>query len=99
MNMIAEDFEQVVGNVRIKISRGRPKTRPKEVLADAAYDTESIRRYLRIRGIKSSIPSNKRNQKKPPKARPTRFDDESYKNEKQLSDSLDGSKSDLGEFQ
>jgi transposase len=72
-------FEQVVSRVRINVGRGRPKTRPEEVLADAAYDTESIRCYLRRRGIKSSIPSNKRNQKKSPKGRPTRFDNESYK--------------------
>ena len=73
-------FEQVVGSVRINAGRGRPKTRPKEVLADAAYDTESIRCYLRKRGIKSSIPSNKRNQKTPSRGRPTRFDEKSYKN-------------------
>ena len=72
-------FEQVVSSVRINMGRGRPKTRPEEVLADAAYDTESIRCYLRRRGIKSSIPSNKRNQKKSPRGRPTRFDYESYK--------------------
>jgi transposase len=72
-------FEQVVGSIRINAVRGRPKTRPKEVLADAAYDTESIRCYLRRRGIKSSIPSNKRNQKKSSKGRPTRFDEKSYK--------------------
>lgn len=72
-------FEQVVSSVRINMGRGRPKTRPEEVLADAAYDTESIRCYLRRRGIKSSIPSNKRNQKKSPRGRPTRFDCESYK--------------------
>jgi transposase len=72
-------FEQVVSSIRINTGRGRPKTRPKEVLADAAYDTESIRCYLRRRGIKSNIPSNKRNQKKPSKGRPTRFENESYK--------------------
>jgi transposase len=72
-------FQQVVSRVRINTGRGRPKTRPEEVLADAAYDTESIRCYLRRRGIKSSIPSNKRNQKKSPSGRPTRFDNESYK--------------------
>ncbi len=75
----SQKFEQVVGSVRISTGRGRPKTRPKEVLADAAYDAESIRRYLRRRGIKSSIQSNKRNQKKPSRGRPTRFDKESYK--------------------
>jgi transposase len=72
-------FQQVASRVRINTGRGRPKTRPEEVLADAAYDTESIRCYLRRRGIKSSIPSNKRNQKKSPSGRPTRFDNESYK--------------------
>jgi hypothetical protein len=70
-------FEQVVSNIRINIDRGRPKTKPGEVLADAAYDTESIRCYLRRRGIKSSIPSNKRNQKKSSRGMPTRFDNAS----------------------
>jgi len=79
MNMIARRFEQVVNSVRINIGRGRPISRPRELLADAAYDTESIRRYLRRRGIKSSIPPNKRNQKKPSRGRPTRFDNVSYK--------------------
>lgn len=72
-------FEQVVSSIRINIGRGRPRSKPAEILADAAYDTESIRSYLRRRGIKSSIPSNKRNQKKPSRGRPTRFDDTSYK--------------------
>ena len=75
----SQKFEQAISCIRINTDRGRPKTRPKEVLADAAYDTESIRRYLRRRGIKSNIPSNKRNQKKPSKGRPTRFESESYK--------------------
>ncbi len=75
----SQKFEQVVESIRINTGRGRPKTRPKEVLADAAYDAESIRCYLRRRGIKSSIPSNKRNQKKPSRGRPTRFDEKEYK--------------------
>jgi transposase len=75
----SQRFEQVVNSVRINIGRGRPISRPRELLADAAYDTESIRRYLRRRGIKSSIPPNKRNQKKPSRGRPTRFDNVSYK--------------------
>ena len=72
-------FEQVVSSVRINIGRGRPRNKPIEVLADAAYDNESIRCYLRRRGIRCSIPSNKRNQKKPQRGRPTRFDAEAYK--------------------
>ncbi len=45
-------FEQVVSGVRINTGRGRLKIRPEEVLADAAYDTESIQCYFRRRGIK-----------------------------------------------
>jgi transposase len=72
-------FEQTVGSIRINIGRGRPRNKPKEVLADAAYDIETISVYLRRRGIKCSISENKRNQKKTSRGRPTRFDNESYK--------------------
>jgi transposase len=69
----------VVSNIQINTGKGRPRNKPIEVLADAAYDDESIRSYLRRRGIRSNIPSNKRNQKKPKRGRPTRFEDRSYK--------------------
>ena len=75
----SQKFEQVVNGIRIKTCKGRPKSRPREVLANAAYDTEAIRTYLRKRGIKCNIPKNKRNQKKASIGRPTRFDKESYK--------------------
>jgi transposase len=75
----SKSFEQVISNVRVKIGRGRPRSKPGEVLADAAYDTEAIRTYLRRRGIKCSIPDNKRNRVKPLRGRPVRFDEESYK--------------------
>jgi len=70
-------FEQVVSGVRINIGRERPRCG--EVLADAAYDTEAIRSYLRRRGIRCSIPSNNRNQKKPQRSRFTRFDEILYR--------------------
>jgi Transposase DDE domain len=91
-------FEQVVSNVRINIGRGRPRTKPGEVLADAAYDTESIRCYLRKRGIKSSIPPNKRNRKKPQEGDQLDLTMGHTRKEELLSDSLDGSNSDSGEF-
>jgi hypothetical protein len=43
-------------DIKVKTS-GRPRTRPLEVLADAAYDDLDIRKYLRFRVIKSNIPS------------------------------------------
>jgi transposase len=72
-------FEQAAGNIQINTRRGKPRNKPREALDDTAYDTESIRSYLRRRGIRSNIPSNKRNRKKPKKGRPTRFQDDSYK--------------------
>ena len=75
----SQKFEQVVNSIRINTDRGRPKSRTGEVLANAAYDTEAIMIYLRKKGRKSSIPKNKRNQKKTHCGRPTRFDKESYK--------------------
>jgi hypothetical protein len=87
----------VVSNIQINTGKGRPRTKPREVLADAAYDDESIRSYIRRRGIRSNIPSNKRNQKKPRRGRPTRFEEGSYKkNEEPLSDFLAGSSLDSG---
>jgi hypothetical protein len=46
-------------DIKVKTS-GRPRTRPLEVLADAAYDDVDIRKYLRFRVIKSNIPVNTR---------------------------------------
>ena len=71
-------FKEIFSNIKIKISRGRPHTRPKELLADSAYDTMEIRCYLRKRGIKSNIPKNRRNIKRRGPGRPTSFNDKSY---------------------
>jgi len=72
-------FKEVVKGIRIKLPKGRPRTRPEELLADSAYDTKEIRNYLRNRGIQSNIPGNRRNTKTPGPGRPTRFEDRSYK--------------------
>jgi transposase len=39
-----------------RAGRGRPKVRPKRVLGDKAYSSRKIRRYLKKRGIDSTIP-------------------------------------------
>lgn len=72
-------FIEVLDGIRIGNAIGRPRSRPVEVLADAAYDDKEIRLYLRHRGIKSNIPVNKRNRKVPKKGRPTRFNPSSYR--------------------
>jgi transposase len=72
-------FVEVLTEIRIGKGIGRPRSRPLEVLADAAYDDRDIRLYLRRRGIRSNIPGNRRNRKSPKKGRPTRFNQQSYK--------------------
>jgi transposase len=41
---------------------GRPKLRPKRIIADKGYSSGPLRRYLRRRGIRYTIP-RKRNEK------------------------------------
>jgi len=56
-------YPQTIDGFRIKISQGRPITRPTIIVADAAYGSNEIRIYNRKRGIKSNIAINKRNKK------------------------------------
>ena len=45
--------------VRTSPSGGRPRTRPKLVVADRGYDAGDFRRYLRNRGIRCVIPEKR----------------------------------------
>jgi transposase len=50
-------FEPVMAAIRIeRHGRGRPRTRPGQVLADKAYSSKAIRSYLRQRQITATIP-------------------------------------------
>lgn len=50
-------FNALLADIRIvRRHRGRPRTRPDRVLADKAYSTTKIRKSLRARGIKATIP-------------------------------------------
>jgi len=50
-------FIPVLAGVRIgRRGPGRPRTRPRRVLADKAYSSKAIRAHLRRRGIKTTIP-------------------------------------------
>jgi transposase len=72
---------------RISVPRpgpGRPRKRPRRVLADKAYPSKANRRYLRQRGIQAVIPEKKdhrRNRTAKGRAggRPPAFDREAYK--------------------
>jgi transposase len=62
---LAEPALQTVQVARL--TRGRPKQRPKELVADKAYDSKRFRRWLRSKRIKPTIPSYERRARKQPK--------------------------------
>ncbi len=74
----AHKFEELLEMVEIRGNRGRPKTKPKVVVADTGYDDRAVRDLLRARGIKSCIPINERNRKNPKIGRPFGFNKETY---------------------
>jgi IS5 family transposase len=55
--------EPLLNGVRVPRTRGRPRTRPRAVVADKGYDSEDLRRRLRRRGIHPCIP--RRRNKRP----------------------------------
>ena len=65
--------ESTVATIRIPQKRGRPRTRPKELIADKAYDSRQFREALRQRGIKVTVPIvERRRRKRPKRGRPIR---------------------------
>jgi len=57
-------FEQLMtGGVVKRPGGGRPRVRPKRVCGDKGYSSRKIRRYLRGRGIRYTIP-RKRNERR-----------------------------------
>jgi transposase len=50
-------FTQVLAAIGVpRPGKGRPRTTPERVIADKAYSSAAIRRHLRRRGIKATIP-------------------------------------------
>jgi hypothetical protein len=48
-----------LATVRVPRPRGRPRTRPKELVADKAYDSREFRRYLRRRASSPPFPRSR----------------------------------------
>jgi IS5 family transposase len=59
--------ESTLASVRVPQPRGRPKTRPKEVVADKGYDSRALRQQWRKRGSHPCLP--KRRGKQPRRGR------------------------------
>jgi transposase len=78
-------FEPVMTGIRIRRrGRGRPRTRPAQVLADKAYSSRAIRSHLRRRRIRATIsePADQRKnrlRRGSSGGRPPAFDAEEYK--------------------
>ncbi len=65
--------EKTLATIRVPQRRGRPRTRPHEMVADKAYDSAAFRQALRQRGIKPTIPTyTRRTPKHPKRGRPIR---------------------------
>ena len=63
--------EQTLKTIRVPQKHGRPRTRPKALAADKAYDSRAFRTGLRKRGIRTAIPTfERRKRKKPKRGRP-----------------------------
>jgi transposase len=59
--------QATLATVRVPQTRGRPRTRPKELVADKAYDSAEFRQRLRRRGIKPTIPPVERPKRRTPR--------------------------------
>jgi transposase len=79
--MMAATLEQI----RVpRIGRGRPRTRPRRLLADKGYPSRANRSYLASKGIRATIPEKAdhaaaRRRKGSRGGRPHAFDAEAYK--------------------
>ena len=71
----------VLATVRVKSRKGQSKTRPRQLVADRAYDSHAFRESLRKRGIKACIPTRRRpNNWRKKRGRPRVLDKAAYNN-------------------
>jgi transposase len=70
-NASRHEVKLAVGTLEtVRVSRrgrGRPRQRPEELVADKAYDSRHFREWLRSKGIKPTIPTYERRERKRPK--------------------------------
>lgn len=72
--------EQTLQTVRVRSRKGQIKTRPRQLVADRAYDSHAFRVSLRRRGIKVCIPPRRRPKNwRKKRGRPVTADRETYK--------------------
>jgi transposase len=52
--------EATLATISVPQKKGRPKSRPRQLIADKGYDSRPLRRRLRERGIRPCIPPRRR---------------------------------------
>lgn len=55
-----------LATVRVPQARGRPRTRPRQLVADRGYDSRAFRQSLRRRGIRPCIPPRRQQGRRRP---------------------------------
>jgi hypothetical protein len=66
--------EAMLASIRVPQKRGRPRSRPKEPIADKAYGSQEFRQRLRRRRIKPTIPTfNRCKRRQPRRGRPIKI--------------------------
>ena len=66
--------EATLASRRVSQNRGRPRRRPRALVADRASDSHALRQRLRRRGIKPTIPTfARRKRRKPKRGRPIKL--------------------------
>jgi len=56
--------ESTLGEVRVPRRKGRPRQKPKRVIADRAYDSDPLRQRFRQRGIELIVPYRENNKRR-----------------------------------
>ncbi len=91
----APHFLPLLEGVKIPQAKGRPRTRPQEVVADQGCDSAQLRRRLRQSGIKAMIPERRlpQGKKRRRKGPHYRFDKDTYKKRVAVEQSIGPTKS------
>ncbi len=76
--------------VKIAQKRGRPRTKPKQIVADKGYDAGALRSKPRKRGISAMIPEKRiaQGRKRRKKGPHYRFDKDTYKKRATIEQSI-----------
>lgn len=56
--------EPTLGQVSVPRRKGRPRQKPKRVIADRAYDSDPLRQRLKLRGIELIVPYRENNKQR-----------------------------------